>query len=64
MYKEFGEFKGKLNANGIRFSILKNNQINLTDKLDLSSFAIDKFFDIMYQSSALIKSYLEEKLIW
>lgn len=52
MYKEFGEFKGKLNANGISFSILKNNKINLTNKLDLSSFAIDKFykfFDIMYQ---------------
>lgn len=49
MNKEFGKFKGKLNANGIRFSILKNNKINLTDKLDLSSFAINKFFDIMYQ---------------
>lgn len=39
------------------FSILKNNKINLTDKLDLSSFAINKFFDIMYQKSALIKLY-------
>lgn len=48
MYKEFGEFKGKLNVNGIRFLILKNNKINLIDKLDLSSFVIDKFFDIMY----------------
>lgn len=50
MYKEFGEFKGKLNANGIRFSILKNNKINLTDKLDLSSFAIDKFLTLCINS--------------